>query len=149
MKLVAILAVVVVILGGGFFGLAKSGMVQVPGLSPAKKPQPEAPKEEPEKAKQAVPLKEKKAKPQPPQVQISSEVKRVDPEEGNARLAKLWNEVETKNLLEIVKDWKDLELAAVLSRMSADKVAELLAEMEPKRASRLSREIQKKASLLD
>lgn len=73
---------------------------------------------------------------------------KVDPDEGAGRLAKLWNEVETPKLLAIAKDWRDPELARVATRMDAGKVAELLSAMPPKRASALSREMQRLASVV-
>lgn len=73
---------------------------------------------------------------------------KMDPEEGAAKLAKLWNEIEAPQLLAISKDWKDPELARVASKMDPAKVAEVLAAMPPKRASSLSREMQRLASVV-
>ena len=42
----------------------------------------------------------------------------------------------------IVKDWQDKELAVVLANMDSGKASELLGAMEPKRASKISQELQ-------
>ncbi|HJP82939.1 MAG TPA: hypothetical protein VJ835_05485 [Fimbriimonadaceae bacterium] len=68
------------------------------------------------------------------------------PEKGERKLAKLWNELEAPSLVAITKDWKDTDIAAILNRMDAAKVAEFLSIADPKKASSISRELQKIAS---
>lgn len=142
-KLLVIGAVVLVLLlsvGGGV------GFAVVKGLGPfAKKGGKPAPVEKPKVAA-------RRPAPKPPEpetrVRVIPPTTRIDPEEGAARLAKLWNELEADQLLAILKDWKDPELARVAARMDPGKVAEVLATMPPRRASSLSREMQRVASVV-
>jgi len=70
------------------------------------------------------------------------------PEVGAKKLAKLWNEIDASALKDITKDWKEKDLAGVLMKMDNGKVAEFLGILDAKRASNLSRELQKQASLV-
>jgi len=70
------------------------------------------------------------------------------PEVGQKKLAKLWNEMEPTTLSGITKDWNEKDLAGILVRMDTAKVAEFLSSLDPKRASKLSRELQKQASIV-
>jgi hypothetical protein len=66
---------------------------------------------------------------------------------GRQKLAKLWNEVDTAKLLEIMKDWPDDDLAKQLAAMDTAKVAEILSTMkDPARAAKLSKAIRAAAS---
>jgi len=65
-----------------------------------------------------------------------------DIEAGEKKLALVWNTMEAAQLVPIVQDWKDPDLAKILVRMDEDKVTELLAALDPVRASRLSRAIE-------
>ncbi len=70
------------------------------------------------------------------------------PEKGEETVAELWNGIEVTKLLEITKGYKDSELAKILLKMDADKVSEFLAALEGGRAAKLSRELQKQASVV-
>ncbi len=98
-------------------------------VAPAITPTQEAPKPAPD------------AKPEAPKATI-------DLNKGNARLAKLWNDMDAAALSGIVEKWKDEDLAQVLAVMDNAKVVELLGKMKPERASALSRELQKLASIV-
>ncbi len=149
----------IVILGVGV-GLVLTGIVKIPGINTKKaaakanqlytegKDAPKvANKTEPPKKEAEPPKDEPKKEATPPKVdaQVVMETK---PEVGEKKLAKLWNELEAPVLKDIVKDWKDAELASILVRMDSAKVAELLGTLEPKRASQVSRELQKQASVV-
>jgi hypothetical protein len=141
--------------GGGVFGAAKMGLVQIPGLSPAKKKAlaanqyaadskaapPHQKQEKPRSAQKAdAPLKKK---PLPPT---------EDAAKGRAKLASLWNEMKVEDLLAITKEWKIEELAAQLEAMDGEVVAKYLsslAKADPKRASSLSKAIQKLAAKVE
>ena len=131
--------VVFLAVGGGV------GFAMFKGLGPfakkSAKPAPEKPK-----------IATRRPAPKPPEaasrVRVIPPTTKLDPAEGAARLAKLWNELESDKLLAIAKDWKDPELARVAARMDPGKVAEILAAMPPRRASSLSREMQRVASVV-
>ena len=75
----------------------------------------------------------------------------VDQAKGDKRLAKLWNEMDASTLAKLVEKWKDDELARVLAVMDNAKVVELLTHISgtnPERASNLSRQLQKLASVV-
>ncbi|MBS1714737.1 MAG: hypothetical protein JST30_10425 [Armatimonadetes bacterium] len=148
-KKLLLLVLPVIVLGGGFVGLAVTGIVKVPGLTP-KKPQvkpmygetakkDEAPKKEPEKPK---------AKPDDKPAVAAAPPPKIDAEAGAKKVGQLWNGVPTPQLVEIVKSYKDDELAKVLVLMDPEKVAELLAAVDAKRSAKLSKELQKVASIV-
>ncbi|MBC8064558.1 MAG: hypothetical protein H7Y17_06995 [Chlorobia bacterium] len=133
-------------------GLVMTGVVKIPGMGAKAKAKSTQLYEEGKDPKVA----EKKASPAAqlpkkivPPPKVDAEVL-VDnkPELGQKKLAKLWNEIETPALKDLTKDWKDAELAPVLMRMDSAKVAELLSTLEPKKASSLSRELQRQASVV-
>ena len=110
--------------------------------NPATKPKTDPPKTDPTKVAKNTPP----AKTPPPKV--TAAVFDTKPEAGEKKLAKLWNEMEPSALKDITKDWKEKDLAAVLNKMDNAKVAEFLGILDAKRASNLSRELQKQASLV-
>jgi hypothetical protein len=136
-------------------GLVMGGIIKIPGLGPKAKPKAKAaqlyteakdPKLVEKKATSPPPVLPKKTTP-PPTADTAVLVENK-PEVGQKKLAKLWNEIEVPALKDLIKDWKDPELAAVLMRMDSAKVAELLGVMDAKRASAISRELQKQASVV-
>lgn len=139
--IIGIAVLVVLLLGGGGAGFAMFKKIG-PFAVKAAPPKAEKPKGV---AKKAPP----KAVDPPPSTVREVPPPTIDPEEGATKLAKLWNEVETPKLLAIAKDWKDPELARVATKMDPGKVAEVLGALPPKRASSLSREMQRLASVVD
>ncbi len=141
-----ILILVPLVLLGTGFGLAKVGILKVPGISPAKKAalaagqygEPKQPESKPD-----VDRAPKTANKKPPKREPKAEVVVADPEAGAKKLAKVWSALEADVLAKVVSDWKDPDLARVLAKMDAAKTAELLAVLEPKRASSLSRILEK------
>jgi hypothetical protein len=133
MKKALLILVPLLLVGGGAVGAAMMGIVQIPGLSPAKKKANAAAAygEQPDEA----PVVKKEPAPEP-------ETPAPDLEKGRRALAKLWNEMDPKTLLPIVESWKDEDLAHQLRYLEADLTATLLAGMKPDRASRLSRSLQ-------
>ena len=127
-------------------GLVLTGIVKLPFLkkAPPKGAAAVKPKPKPKK-----PPAKKAAIPPPRKVTVKQKpAPTSDPTKGARKVAKLWNEMETKKLQELTTDWREPELARVLALMDTGKVAELLAEMPPKRASALTRAIQREASRL-
>jgi hypothetical protein len=131
----AVIFLLPVLVGGGVVGLGLAGVVNIPGLTPKKKPV--AATKEPEKPKPKVTKRES-----PPETKATAS----DPVKGYEAVAKLWNELEGPKLLAVTEKWKDQDLAPILMRMDPDKVVELLALVPPDRANRLSRAIQALAS---
>ncbi|MEJ5171685.1 MAG: hypothetical protein WHU10_11915 [Fimbriimonadales bacterium] len=154
MKIVLILVALVVV-GGGVFFAGRKGLVRIPGITPAQKAaaaqalygeqapseaEAKVDKKAERKAPPPKPAATKPKKPEPPKADLSK---------GRRKLAKLWEQLESKRLADVLADWRDDEAAAVLALMDNAKVAGLLGQLDPKRASKLSREIQKAASLPD
>lgn len=146
MKKIILIVVPLLVLGGAFFGLAKVGVINVPGLSPKKAKPPvlygESKDKKDEKPAEKAPEKPKQQKPPTP----TKPPQPTDPEQGAKKLAGLWNSVSTDKLLEIIKQFKDNELAPVFVVMDPEKVSEVMSAMDPKRSATLSRELQKVAS---
>jgi hypothetical protein len=132
------------VLGGGVVGAALTGAVNIPGLTPKKAKPPagygERKDEKPAAKKPAAPPEEA-----PPAANKEPE---RDPEAGAKKLAQFWNNVETRRLVEIAKGYRDDDLAPILVKMDPEKVAEILAAIEPARATKLSQQIQSEASLV-
>lgn len=147
-KLIIILVVALVVLGGGFFGLAFAGIVKVPGITPKNKlkraqalygdkkeevkpaPKKVAPKPSPENRPAAPPT------PAP----------KLDMEKGAAAVAEIWNALPPEKVVEISKDWSEEDLSRVLALMEIERTASILALLPAKRASDLSERIQRRAA---
>jgi flagellar motility protein MotE (MotC chaperone) len=153
MKKVIIILLPILLLGAGA-GLALTGVINIPGISPKAKAKAtqlyteatdtKVAEKKLEKPAVIVP---KKENPKPPKVDASVLVENK-PEVGQKKLAKLWNEIEAPALISLVKDWKDNEVAGIFMKMDSAKVAEVLGSLDPKRASAISRELQKQASIV-
>ncbi len=141
-RLVALVLVPLLALAGGGGGFAF-----VRGLGPFGRRKPPPRTAAPKVAVKRTPKPPEKA-PSAPAAPAPRPTTRTDPDAGAARLAKLWNEVEGTKLLAIAKDWKDPALARVAARMEPEKVAEILALLPPKRASALSKEMQRLGSVV-
>jgi hypothetical protein len=140
----ALFIVIPLAIGGVVVGLAFLGMINIPGITPQKKVAKKQEAQAPPASKETIPgpapttgAPVAKKQPEP----------ETDPEKGHKKLANLWMEVPTEDLAKIVAAWKDEDLAPVLSKMDPGKVAEVLVKLGDKRASRISREIQRLASL--
>ena len=147
-----IVVVVVVTAGVGVVGAAKMGAVNIPGLTPKKKAL--AVKSYTEDKDPALEKKKDKLKPEKPKEQpappkpAEKPISRIEPEAGAQHIADVWSTMDSSKIMEITKDWKELELAKVIVLMDQQKAAEILAAMDPKKASALSRAIQKQASIV-
>jgi hypothetical protein len=143
MKAAMIVVPILIILG--IVGAGMAGVVDIPGLTPPKK-KAAAKKEDEQNAPE-----KKQPEPAPPIAKQTPKPKAkpivLDLEKGDKKLAKLWNTIDTETLAKITAKWKDSELAAVFQRMDPEIVAILLAKMDADRASRISREIRKQASM--
>ncbi|HVL39762.1 MAG TPA: hypothetical protein VM328_10275 [Fimbriimonadaceae bacterium] len=173
MKGVVIVAGAALLVGGGLFGAAKAGMIDIPGVSPKKaapkkgsakeakatdsagdaklpgesKPlESTAPEPKPSAAPAAQAAIARALPPPAKKPKVESSAVKLDPELGEKKLAKLWNSIPPDALLKIAQSWKPSELAGVLAKMDQAKVATLLSQMDPKRASEVSREIKRVAS---
>lgn len=139
-----ILIILPVLLIGGVAGAGFMGVINIPGLTPKKAAKAAKLYTEGQDGKSNKTAKSAMTKPTPPPKPKAKPVASApepNVEEGAKRIAKLWAQIDTPKLLEMVADWKDPDLARVISYLDSAKAAELLAAMDPKRASRLSREI--------
>ena len=150
MKKVIFIVLPILLLGGGFVGLAITGIIKVPGLTPKKAKAgslygENAAKVYTEPKTEVVVTKPDETK---PKVAPVVEVVKTDPEKGAKKIAQLWNNIPTVKLAELSKLYKDNELADVLVQMDPEKVAELLALLDAKRSAKLSKELQRVASVV-
>jgi hypothetical protein len=124
MKKLLFIGLPILILGVGA-GLVLTGVVKIPGVNTkkqsAKANQLYTEQKEPAKVvkKDPPPVKEQPKKETPPPKVEAEVVVEKKPELGDKKLAKLWNELDAPVLKDIVKDWKDAELAAILIRMDS------------------------------
>lgn len=133
----ALMFLLPVIIAGTVLGLAFSGTIDIPGISPKKKPKPKAAATKVEAPPKVV---EKPIKPK--------EIAPVgDPVKGYVAVAKLWNDMEVEKLDQLTRKWSDDELAQILRKMEPDKVVELLAKIDAERAAKLTKLIQKLAEM--
>ncbi len=142
-----VLPLILVIGAGTVVGLNYFGFLKIPFL-----PHKKVVKKKDTKLKvvpKAAPVVKKEPAPPPEPQKPKPKVVVVKPdfEAGEKKLANVWSAMEAAQLLPIVKDWKDQELARILVRMDADKVTELLAGLDPDRASKLSRAIEAVAAI--
>ncbi|MEI7577886.1 MAG: hypothetical protein WCK51_13410 [Armatimonadota bacterium] len=139
LMIVIILVVVLVLAAVAVVVLAKLGKINIPGLTP-KKPAAASAKK-PEVKPKAAP----KKKVEEPKAPIIAEAPLND-KEGAIKLATVWNEIPTEGLVKITKAMTPTELAPVLVEMDAEKSAALLAAMDAKTATVVSRELKRVAS---
>lgn len=155
----AMIAIPVLILA--VVGLALTGIINIPGLSPKQKAKVAAlnytaDKDAATKDKKAKPPTAKKGTPPKPKVKVTLMEK--DAKKGAEALAEVWNEVKIPELTQITASWKDEDLAKVLVYMDTGKVAKFLEQIskgdEPKvkgnpaRASNLSKRLQELGSIV-
>jgi len=136
MKMAAIAPVMLLVLGGGVFGAAKAGIVNVPGVSPPKKPPASAEKPKASKPPSTKPVERAKQSPPTSPTRAKEEAPMV-PEEK--KVAQIWNEIPAETLASMARQYKDPELARVLVHMDTEKAAQVLGTLEPKRAAEVSR----------
>jgi hypothetical protein len=156
--LLPILAGVVLLglLGGGGF-LVATGRVKLPTAGgpaqPSAKPKAVANKEA---TSQSPPAAKTPARPRtqarrqatPPPVRPPQAKAKQDVALGAKKIAKVWERIEAARLAEMVKDYKEPELAQIVVRMDPRKAADLLSVLEPPRAAKVSREMQRLASIV-
>ncbi|HRK20711.1 MAG TPA: hypothetical protein PLX06_02825 [Fimbriimonadaceae bacterium] len=140
MKKVLLIVIPLLLVGGGVVGAAMMGVINIPGLTPAKKKANAVAQYAEEK--EAEPLVENAPPSDEPEPTVVLPEAPPDLEKGRRSLAKLWNEMEAATLIAIVADWKDDELAEQMRFLDPEKTAELLSNMKPDRASKLSRLLQ-------
>lgn len=162
MKIVVAAIVAVV---GAFVAAAMFGLIEVPGISPAKKKalaqrqydvdggdeaqggqgarDQNALAPERGLSKPVIAATDKgnasvvpKARPAAPEVEF-------DPYAGQKKLAKVWADLDAASISRIVADWKDDELAKQLFVMPPSQSGEVLAALKPERASKVSKLLQK------
>lgn len=159
MKKVLLILLILILLLGGAFALVWFKVIKIPGFDPAKlmgkgiaaygtdaskMPDPKADAAKKPEPKKAPPKPRPVPKPTPTIIQP-----KVDPVKGAEKLAGVWSALETEQLLPIAEEYKDAELVPVLVQMDEEKVSALLAAMKPDRAARLSRLVQRAASIVE
>lgn len=141
MKKAIFIVLPLLLVGGGVVGAAMMGVINVPGLSPAKKKAAATKLYTEEKEEEPVVKREA-----PPE---NVEPPKPDMVRGRKALAKLWNEMDSTVIAQIAADWKDEELAQQLQYLQSEKTAEVLttlAASKPERASKVSKLLQEIAS---
>ncbi|MBI5708562.1 MAG: hypothetical protein HZC36_16375 [Armatimonadetes bacterium] len=155
-----LLIIVVIVLAGMFVIGARAGIVDIPGLSPAKKAgqaakgyatdaDPARVTKDDEK-----PTAESAAEPEKTAEVASKDVEKpkaptpvepeIDPLAGEKSLARVWKGLDAAVIAPMVRTWKDEELARQFAAMSPKQVGEILALLPPDRASKLSILLQKR-----
>ena len=80
--------------------------------------------------------------------EVEAVVDEIDADQGARMLAKIWNEINYRELAGIIVVWQDEDLALILSHMEKRTVAEVLSLLGPERAVQLSEEIKALASVV-
>jgi MgtE intracellular N domain len=159
MKKILAIILPILILGGAFVGLALMGVLKIPGLTPVKPkqgkgaiagkaaPTPAPPLTDGSNLNKDKPTDDSSAK-KPSLSKVASAPIKNDPDQGAAQLAVIWNQMDTTKFKDLLKDWKDPDVARVFLKMKPDIVAGILAAMDPKRASIISKLMEKQSSIV-
>jgi len=144
-----------ILIGGGALVAAKMGVIKIPGLTPAKAVAKAADaygdKDSAVELDVQTPTEEEIVEEEPPKKlqAVKPPEPKTDPEIGAKKLAGIWNNMEPTQIVTIAATYQDEEFALVLSKMEPEVVAEVLVAMpDPKRAAKLSQQIQKLASIV-
>lgn len=151
--IIALVLVLPILIGGGALAAAKMGVIKIPGLTPAQKVAKagDAYGDKDSKVELDVKIEPDEEVEETPKKLVAEEPKKpeTDPEAGAKKLAGIWNNMEAAQIVTISASYKDEELAFVLSKMEPEVVAEVLVAMpDPKRAAKLSQQIQELASIV-
>lgn len=149
-KYALFLIVPILLIGGSIIGLALTGTINIPGLTPAKHKQTSKQiNKDASKPPPVTPTPKKDPKPGPTPTKPASAMT-IDTEKGAAELADLWSEVDDPKttLVPILKDWKDDDIAHVLLKMDSDKAAAILFALPTDRASKISKLLEKDSSIV-
>ena len=158
------MAIIPVVIIAIVAGLAFSGTINIPGITPVKKAKNAQAgyTEKDEKLAQkkpatptTAPKKLEEPKKEPPKLATT----KLDPDQGADALAAVWNEIKVPELAKITANWKDEDLVKVLMHMDTDKVAKLLTQIatgdpvakvdpKPERASKISKILQDQGSVV-
>lgn len=138
--MIGLILLVVFIAAGAVVGLAMTGKINIPGLTPKKKVIPPAAAKE--KPKPVVPQ-----KPEEPEAVTAKAPSPESIKQGAVKLAEIWNEMPSDKLSKVVEKWKPSDLAVVLNEMDPAKVADVLGTMKEQTASTVSQELRKVAAL--
>jgi len=143
--------------GGGAFFAATKGIINIPGVTPAKKKNAAAslygeqkdPKLVEAEKKKKLDEEAAKLKKEEADKLLALEAKKPKPEVGYETVAALWSNMKPDALIATTADWKPADLAPILVTMDPELVSKFLSklsEKEAKRASDITRAIQTKAS---
>ncbi len=145
MKFLIIICVAVIVIGGLFIGLAYSGTITVPGITPkkqAKTDQIELQIAEEEPSGNVTEVKQPKEvieSTPPPVSQPKAEEPPSIQKDGTERVAKIWSSMDTDALVKLLETWEDGDALLVIAKMEDKKLAELLSALPAERAARLSK----------
>lgn len=70
---------------------------------------------------------------------------RVAAEAGAKKIAKAWETMDADALVKVAAGYNDVDLSRVLAKMDSEKVGAVLAALDPKRAAKVSRQIEQLA----
>ena len=153
MKKVVVIVAPLILVVGGVVAAGIMGVINIPGLSPKKVLKqnamygetPDLAINRDSKSEPAPKLQAEKPAVKPAEEKVEP---KLDPTQGAKKLAKLWNELESKKLADIAKKWKDRELALVIASMEPEKASALLSQFDAARAATISAAIQHEASIV-
>lgn len=161
MKLLTIILVATILIGGTVIGLGYAGVLKISGITPAKKSSAAKESEksatdatEAEKSDKDDEALESPAPPPvnqvpepgggPPPASATVEADVTKRKDGTERLAKLWSSIDIEALKKILLRWDEADLLPVLAKMDDAKLAELLGAIaleDAERAARISKGI--------
>lgn len=140
MKFLIIICVAVVVIGGLFLGLAYSGTITVPGITPKKQAKSNRAEEQP--SGNVTEIKQPEAVIEPPAPLVPQPKAEEPPniqKDGTERVAKIWSSMDTDALVKLLETWEDGDALLVIAKMEDKKLAELLSALPAERAARLSK----------
>jgi hypothetical protein len=157
MKFALLGVVLLFLIAGGLVGAATLGFVSIPGISPHKFGKAVVASSNPSSGFYSLfasPMKmlddkaaQEAASVKPEPVVAKDPGPKSDPSLGDAKLAALWNALDSSKLVSITEKWQPNNLARILLKMDEDQVSGYLAALPAAKAAQISKAIQQFASL--
>lgn len=149
-----IFIIIPILLVGTVVGLGYKGIINIPGLTPAKKAIPKAKAasgkqkvNNPNTTNQSPPVALSPASSAPTPVAPKPIQSTVDQNAGAKKIAAIWGEMDPADIVKLIKNYKPKQVGLIFAKMDESQVAQVLELMPAKEAASLSQIIQKQVAI--